>query len=78
MIFSRDTLASGPGNARNSTGLTFTCRKVKVGKGEKANLSLTKISKISSFKARERRLAFFLGQEGRTSGKINRPQEKIE
>jgi hypothetical protein len=44
----------------------------------RANLSLTKISKISNFKAGERLLAFFLVQERRTSEKMNRPQEKIE
>jgi hypothetical protein len=32
MIFARNALASGPGNACISVGLTSICRKVKVGK----------------------------------------------
>jgi len=32
MVFARNALAFGPGNGRNSIGLTNTCRKVKVGK----------------------------------------------
>ena len=32
MVFARNALAFGPGNGRNSIGLTITCRKVKVGK----------------------------------------------
>ena len=33
MVFARNALASGPGNACNSIHLSPTCRKVKVGKG---------------------------------------------
>jgi len=72
MLFPRNALPSGP-----QAFFPVRKRSAKVGRAT-ANLSLTKISKISSFIARERLLAFFLVLERRTSEKMNRPQEKKE
>jgi len=46
MVFARNALAFGPGNGRNSIGLTTACRKVKVG-----NLSIAGLAASAGFSA---------------------------